>query len=65
VQSIEEFNARIAAPKPQYVDFGNALHLRHLPRLLARFEAVRLTEAVPVPRGRVAEVIAESYWRAS
>ena len=65
VSSMEEFNSRIAAPKPQYLDFGNALHLRHLPRLLSRYDAVRFTEALPVPRGRVAEIIAESYWRAS
>ncbi len=65
VSSMEEFNSRIAAPKPQYLDFGNALHLRHLPRLLARYDAVRFTEALPVPQGRVAEIIAESYWRAS
>ena len=63
VTSMEEFNSRIGAPKPQYVDFGNALHLRHLPRLLTRHEAVRLTEALPVPHGRVTEVIAESYYR--
>lgn len=65
VSSMEEFNSRIAAPKPQYLDFGNALHLHHLPRLLARYDAVRLTEALPVPHGRVAEIVAESYWRAS
>lgn len=64
VSSMEEFNSRIAAPKPQYLDFGNALHLRHLPRLLARYGAVRFTEALPVPHGRVAEIIAESYWSA-
>ncbi|NUT52748.1 MAG: hypothetical protein HOV94_36490 [Saccharothrix sp.] len=54
--------------KPQYVDFGNALHLRCLPRLLSRFPGgVALTEALPVPGaqspgGRVLEVIAETYW---
>ena len=55
--------------KPQYVDLGNALHLRCLPRLLARFpEGVRVTEALPVPGllppgERVVELIAETYWR--
>lgn len=65
VSSLEEFRSRMGAPKPQYLDFGNALHLRHLPRLLARYDAVRFTEALPIPQGRVAEIIAESYWRAS
>jgi hypothetical protein len=59
-----EFQDRLGAPKPQYVDFGNALHLRHLPKLLARHDAIRFTEALPVPLGRVTELIAESYWRA-
>ncbi|XVS61034.1 lantibiotic dehydratase [Actinosynnema sp. CA-299493] len=57
--------------KPQYVDFGNALHLRCLPRLLSRFPGgVELTEALPVPGaqspgGRVLEVVAETYWGVS
>ncbi|MGW4116809.1 hypothetical protein ACWEFJ_38550, partial [Actinosynnema sp. NPDC004786] len=59
---------RLLPAKSQYVDFGNALHLRTLPRLLSRFPAgVRFTDAVPVPGvqspgGRVLEVVAETYW---
>ncbi|MFE2754503.1 hypothetical protein ACFXGA_21145, partial [Actinosynnema sp. NPDC059335] len=60
---------RLIPAKPQYVDLGNALHLRTLPRLLSRFPGgVELTEALPVPGaqspgGRVLEVVAETYWR--
>ncbi|QQQ73466.1 lantibiotic dehydratase [Saccharothrix sp. 6-C] len=59
---------RLIRAKPQYVDLGNALHLRCLPRLLSRFPGgVELTEALPVPGaqspgGRVLEVVAETYW---
>jgi hypothetical protein len=56
----------LTSPKPQYVDLGNALHLRSLPRLLTRFpDGVQLTEALPVPglhAPRVLEVVAETYW---
>lgn len=66
--SADPLERMMVPTKPQYVDFGNALHLRCLPRLLARFpDGVELTEALPVPGaqspgGRVLEVIAETYW---
>ncbi|PSL45988.1 lantibiotic biosynthesis dehydratase-like protein [Saccharothrix carnea] len=66
--SVDAYQRALTAGKPQYVDLGDPLHLRCLPRLLARFpDGVRLTEALPVPGagGRVVELIAETYWRAS
>jgi hypothetical protein len=57
----------LMAPKPQYVDLGNALHLRCLSRTLARHaDGVRLTEALPVPGSgppgaRTVELVAETY----
>jgi hypothetical protein len=63
VRTRAEFEARLGSSKPQYVDLGNALHLRCLPRLLSRYEPrVRLTEALPVPDGRVVELVAETHW---
>ncbi|MFC6093973.1 lantibiotic dehydratase [Saccharothrix lopnurensis] len=69
--SADAYRRALTAGKPQYADLGDPLHLRCLPRLLARFpDGVRLTEALPVPGtgspdGRVVELIAETYWRAS
>ncbi|MCE6996492.1 lantibiotic dehydratase family protein [Saccharothrix sp. S26] len=67
--SADAYQRALTAGKPQYADLGDPLHLRCLPRLLARFpDGVRLTEALPVPGaagGRVVELIAETYWRAS
>ncbi|ROP35947.1 lantibiotic dehydratase [Saccharothrix texasensis] len=67
--SADAYRHALTAGKPQYADLGDPLHLRCLPRLLARFpDGVRLTEALPVPGaggGRVVELIAETYWRAS
>ncbi|KOX21546.1 hypothetical protein ADK67_26540 [Saccharothrix sp. NRRL B-16348] len=69
--AVDFLQRMLISAKPQYVDFGNALHLRCLPRLLARFpDGARLTEALPVPGAqspgdRVLEVIAETYWRAT
>ncbi|MEU4769405.1 lantibiotic dehydratase [Actinosynnema sp. NPDC023794] len=69
--SADHLERMLIPVKPQYVDFGNALHLRCLPRLLAKFpDGVELTEALPVPGaqspgGRVLEVIAETYWGVS
>ncbi|WP_367128780.1 lantibiotic dehydratase [Saccharothrix sp. HUAS TT1] len=69
--SADAYRRALTAAKPQYADLGDPLHLRCLPRLLARFpDGVRLTEALPVPgagspTGRVVELIAETYWRAS
>jgi hypothetical protein len=57
----------LAAPKPQYVDLTNALHLRCLSRLLARHpDGIRIEEALPVPGrdspgGRVTELVVETY----
>lgn len=66
--SADAYQRALTAGKPQYADLGDPLHLRCLPRLLARFpDGVRLTEALPVPGaadGRVVELIAETYWRA-
>ncbi|MEU7474913.1 lantibiotic dehydratase [Lentzea sp. NPDC042327] len=65
ITSNEDAVARVAAAKPQYVDLTNALHLRGLSRLLARYPGrVQLTEALPVPSGQVLEVLAETYRRA-
>ncbi|MFE2752954.1 hypothetical protein ACFXGA_13250 [Actinosynnema sp. NPDC059335] len=66
--SADAYLRALTVGKPQYADLGDPLHLRCLPRLLARFpDGVRLTEALPVPGegGRVVELIAETYWRAS
>ncbi|MFS8097652.1 lantibiotic dehydratase family protein [Lentzea alba] len=65
ITSRADFERRLNAPKPQYVDFTNALHLHCLPRLLTRYpDRVQLTEALPAPSGQVLEVIAETYRRA-
>ncbi len=65
ISSRADFEGRVGGPKPQYVDLDNALHLRCLRRTLARYPGeIRLTEALPVPRGPVVEVVAETYWRA-
>lgn len=67
----DAYQRALTAGKPQYADLGDPLHLRCLPRLLARFpDGVRLTEALPVPGAgppgdRVVELIAETYWRVS
>ncbi|MFC5288684.1 lantibiotic dehydratase [Actinokineospora guangxiensis] len=68
VRSWEDFGRQLADPKSQYVDLGNALHLRHLAKVVGRFSAgVRFTEALPVPGdnpdGRVVELIVETYRR--
>ncbi|MEU4442442.1 lantibiotic dehydratase [Actinosynnema sp. NPDC050801] len=70
-ETVDAYRRALTAGKPQYADLGDPLHLRSLPRLLARFpDGVRLTEALPVPGAgspgdRVVELIAETYWRAS
>jgi hypothetical protein len=64
IESMADFEERLSAPKPQYVDLGNALHLRCLPKTLSRYPGpIKLTEALPVPSGRVVELIAETWWR--
>ena len=63
----EDFQKYLSQPKPQYVDFGNAVHLRNISRLLGRHEGgIRLEEALPVPGagnpdGRVVELVLETY----
>ncbi|HJP73914.1 MAG TPA: lantibiotic dehydratase [Pseudonocardiaceae bacterium] len=65
ISSRADFEGRVGGPKPQYVDLDNALHLRCLRRTLARYPGeITLTEALPVPRGPVVEVVAETYWSA-
>ncbi|MFE2851543.1 lantibiotic dehydratase [Streptomyces lavendulae] len=59
--------ARSAQPKPQFVDLGNALHLRCLDRWLARHpDGLVLEEALPAPGARpratrAVEVVVETY----
>ncbi|MEV4412743.1 lantibiotic dehydratase [Catellatospora sp. NPDC049609] len=63
----EDFQRYMGQYKPQFVDFGNALHLRNLPKLLVRHDrGVRAEEALPVPGagnpdGRVVELVTEVY----
>ncbi|AUG81083.1 Putative Lantibiotic dehydratase domain-containing protein [Kitasatospora sp. MMS16-BH015] len=46
----EDFLIQLGRPKPQFLDLGNALHLRCLARWLARHpEGVILEEALPAP----------------
>ncbi|MET0133263.1 MAG: lantibiotic dehydratase [Kibdelosporangium sp.] len=66
ITSMADFEQRLSAPKPQYVDLASALHTRCVQRVFNRHNTdVRLTEALPVPAGRVVELIAETWWRAS
>ncbi|GLV84445.1 hypothetical protein Slala03_41340 [Streptomyces lavendulae subsp. lavendulae] len=59
--------ARSPQPKPQFVDLGNALHLRCLDRWLARHpDGLVLEEALPAPGARpratrAVEVVVETY----
>jgi lantibiotic biosynthesis dehydratase-like protein len=65
ISSMADFEQRLGAPKPQYADFGNALHTRCLQRVFTRHAGdIQVTEALPVPAGRVVELIAETWWRA-
>ncbi|MGQ0839634.1 lantibiotic dehydratase [Actinokineospora sp.] len=64
ITSMADFARYRGSPKPQYVDLGNALHLRCLPKLLARHGGdARFAEALPVPgtQGRVTELIIETH----
>ncbi|WP_406086146.1 lantibiotic dehydratase [Kitasatospora purpeofusca] len=64
---VEVFLDRLREPKPQPVDLGNPLHLRHLERWLARHpHGVLLEEALPLIGGqaeptRAVELVAETY----
>ncbi|MBR7836779.1 lantibiotic dehydratase, partial [Actinospica durhamensis] len=63
----EDFLARLGRPKPQFVDLGNALHLRSLAKWLSRHpDGVVLEEALPAPGGReqatcAVELVTEVY----
>ncbi|MFJ4794891.1 lantibiotic dehydratase [Kitasatospora purpeofusca] len=65
--AVEVFLDRLREPKPQPVDLGNPLHLRHLERWLARHpNGVLLEEALPLIGGRAeptraVELVAETY----
>ncbi|WP_051367196.1 lantibiotic dehydratase [Hamadaea tsunoensis] len=67
MKSADDLAKYVNAHKPQFVDFGNALHLRTLSRLLGRHDGgVRIEEALPVPGrgnpdGRVVELVTEVY----
>ncbi|MFI5617902.1 lantibiotic dehydratase [Streptomyces sp. NPDC051567] len=63
----EETLTQLARPKPQFVDLGNALHLRCLDKWLSRHpDGAVLEEALPAPGGRArptraVELVAETY----
>ncbi|UFQ99977.1 lantibiotic dehydratase family protein [Streptomyces sp. Go40/10] len=65
--AVDDFVARLQAPKPQALDLGNALHLRCLGNWLARHpRGVVLEEALPVFGGRdrparAVESVVETY----
>ncbi|MFC1419003.1 lantibiotic dehydratase [Streptacidiphilus cavernicola] len=66
-RATEEFLTHLGRPKPQFVDLGNALHLRSLAKWLARHpDGATLEEALPAPGGRdraapAVELVAETY----
>ncbi|MEX2980843.1 lantibiotic dehydratase [Streptomyces sp. C36] len=63
----EDFLTHLRRPKPQFVDLGNALHLRCLAKWLARHpDGVVFEEALPAPGGltapaRAVELVVETY----
>ncbi|RSS57934.1 lantibiotic dehydratase, partial [Streptomyces sp. WAC06614] len=63
----ESFVAGLSRPKPQFVDLGNALHLRNLAKWLTRHtDGAVLEEALPAPGGRdraaqAVELVVETY----
>lgn len=66
-RAVDDFVARLAAPKPQALDLGNALHLHCLGSWLARHpQGVVLEEALPAFGGRdqpthAVESVVETY----
>ncbi|MFI9328893.1 lantibiotic dehydratase [Kitasatospora sp. NPDC052868] len=64
---VEDFLARLNAPKPQALDLGNALHLRCLAKWLTRHPGgAVLEEALPAPGGHdrprhAVELVVETY----
>jgi hypothetical protein len=63
----EDFLTGIGRPKPQFVDLGNALHLRSLAKWLSRHpDGAVLEEALPAPGGLdratpAVELVLETY----
>ncbi|MFJ8622148.1 lantibiotic dehydratase [Kitasatospora sp. NPDC093550] len=63
----DAFVAHLRAPKPQPVDLGNPLHLRHLGKWLTRYpNGVVLEESLPAIAGtaesvRAVELVVETY----
>ncbi|MFD4656956.1 lantibiotic dehydratase [Kitasatospora sp. NPDC058444] len=63
----DAFVAHLRAPKPQPVDLGNPLHLRHLAKWLTRYpRGAVLEEALPAVAGqaeptRAMELVVETY----
>lgn len=66
-RAAEDFLSRLSRPKPHFVDLGNALHLRCLPKWLSRHsDGAALEEALPAPGGlaapaRAVELVLEVY----
>ncbi|MEU3727289.1 lantibiotic dehydratase [Streptomyces sp. NPDC031705] len=66
-RAAEDFLSGLSRPKPQFVDLGNALHLRCLAKWLSRHGAgAVLEEALPAPGGqtgpaRAVELVLEVY----
>ena len=63
----EDYLAHLRRPKPQFIDLGNALHLRSLAKWLSRHPGgAVLEEALPAPGGRdrptqAVELVLETY----
>lgn len=66
-RAADDFLTQLSRPKPQFVDLGNALHLRCLAKWLSRHpDGVVLEEALPAPGGsvtptRAVELVLETY----
>ncbi|MET9800426.1 lantibiotic dehydratase [Streptomyces sp. NPDC006368] len=66
-RATDDFLTHLSRPKPQFVDLGNALHLRCLAKWLSRHpDGVVLEEALPAPGGsaeptRAVELVLETY----
>ncbi|MFJ3925363.1 lantibiotic dehydratase [Streptomyces sp. NPDC090022] len=66
-KAADTFLAGLRRPKPQFLDLGNALHLRCLGKWLARHtDGAVLEEALPAPGGRdrparAVELVVETY----
>ncbi|MFH8368385.1 lantibiotic dehydratase [Streptomyces sp. NPDC018031] len=66
-RATEDFLAGLGRPKPQFVDLGNALHLRCLAKWISRHpDGLVFEEALPAPGGqsapaRATELVVETY----